>query len=73
MGRQVRRWKAGLRESEIAEIRLLKKLKTGPWQGSLDDCESHVDERSIRLKCGLDSKFVQHADKVSANQSIFAS
>jgi hypothetical protein len=25
-----------------------------------------VDARSIRLKCGLDSKFVQRADKVSA-------
>jgi hypothetical protein len=37
MGRQVRRWEAGFRESEIAEIRLLKKLKTEAWQGSLDD------------------------------------
>jgi hypothetical protein len=25
-----------------------------------------VDARSIRMKCGLDSKFVQRADKVSA-------
>jgi hypothetical protein len=37
MGRQVRRWEAGFRESEIAEIRLLKKLETEAWQGSLDD------------------------------------
>jgi hypothetical protein len=55
----------------MAEIRLLKTLKTGPLLDSPNECESQC-WCSTRLESGLDSKLSSPADKVSAQPINFA-